>query len=86
MELDSVFEFISPQAIKIKGTRVGIEIVIDEFLSGASPEEILLRYSSLVIRTDLCENNLCDGYLLPTQQRADGCLRQSRAQTGGSRL
>ena len=81
MELDSVFEFISPQAIKIKGTRVGIEIVIDEFLSGASPEEILLRYSSLVIRTDLC-----DDYLLPTQQRADGCLRQSRAQTGGSRL
>ena len=47
MELESYFEFLSEDDIRIKGTRVGIETVLDDYLEGASPEEIPARYRSL---------------------------------------
>lgn len=47
MELESYFEFLDSEEIRIKGTRIGLEIVIEDFLEGASPEEIAVRYSSL---------------------------------------
>lgn len=47
MELESYFEILGSQDIRIKGTRIGIEIVIEDFLDGASPEEIVIRYPSL---------------------------------------
>ena len=47
MELESFFEFLSEDDIRIKGTRVGIETVLDDYLTGASPEEIAARYRSL---------------------------------------
>jgi uncharacterized protein (DUF433 family) len=47
MELESYFEFLSEDDIRIRGTRVGIETVLDDYLEGASPEEIAARYRSL---------------------------------------
>jgi uncharacterized protein (DUF433 family) len=47
MELESFFEFLSEDDIRIKGTRVGIETVLDDYLAGSSPEEIAARYRSL---------------------------------------
>jgi uncharacterized protein (DUF433 family) len=47
MKLDDYFEFLSEDDIRIKGTRVGIETVLDDYLEGASPEEIAARYRSL---------------------------------------
>lgn len=47
MELESYFEFLGEDNIRIKGTRVGIETVLDDYLEGASPEEIAARYRSL---------------------------------------
>ncbi|NOZ60463.1 MAG: DUF433 domain-containing protein, partial [Calditrichaeota bacterium] len=49
MELESYFEFVSPEDIRIKGTRVGIETVLDDYLEGASPEEIAVRYPTLTL-------------------------------------
>jgi len=49
MELESYFEFLSPEDIRIKGTRVGIETVLEDYLEGASPEEIAARYRSLTL-------------------------------------
>lgn len=49
MELKSYFEFLSPEDIRIKGTRVGIETVLEDYLEGASPEEIATRYRSLTL-------------------------------------
>jgi hypothetical protein len=40
MELKSYFEFLSPDDIRIKGTRVGIETVLDDYLNGSSPERL----------------------------------------------
>lgn len=47
MELENYFEFLNSQDIRIKGTRIGIEVVIEDFLEGASPEEIAVRYPNL---------------------------------------
>ena len=50
MELEKIFEFISPKTIRIKGTRVGIEVVIEKFLEGASPEEIRRHHPHLTLK------------------------------------
>ena len=49
MELGSYFDFLSPEEIRIKGTRVGIETVLEDYLEGASPEEIAARYRHLTL-------------------------------------
>lgn len=50
MNLTGIFEFISPKLIRIKGTRVGIEIVIEKFLDGASPDEIRRQHPHLTLK------------------------------------
>ena len=47
MILENYFEFLGSEDIRIKGTRIGVEIVIEDFLNGASPEEITVRYPNL---------------------------------------
>jgi len=47
MEIERYFEFIDENAIRIAGTRVGIETVLRDYQEGASPEEIVLRYPTL---------------------------------------
>ena len=47
MELENYFDFVEKDVIRIKGNRIGIEIVLEDYLEGASPEEILLRYPTL---------------------------------------
>lgn len=50
MELESNFDFLSHGAIRLKGTRIGIEIVLDDYLNGHSPEEISVRYRNLTLK------------------------------------
>jgi uncharacterized protein (DUF433 family) len=45
--LQEYFEFLDSGEIRIKGTRVGLEIVLRDYLLGAGPEEIVLRYPTL---------------------------------------
>jgi len=47
MILESYFEFINENTIRISGTRVNIETVLRDYNEGASPEEIVLRYPAL---------------------------------------
>jgi uncharacterized protein (DUF433 family) len=47
MEWNHYFDFLGPNEIRIKGTRVGIEFVLQAYLEGAGPEEIVLRYPTL---------------------------------------
>ncbi|MBM3242555.1 DUF433 domain-containing protein [Candidatus Poribacteria bacterium] len=50
MELESNFEFINSDTIRIKGTRVGIEVVIKNYLAGANPEQIVEDYPALTLK------------------------------------
>ncbi|HID62292.1 MAG TPA: DUF433 domain-containing protein [Anaerolineae bacterium] len=49
MELESYFDILSPEDIRIKGTRIGIETVLEDYQEGASPEEIAARYRNLTL-------------------------------------
>ena len=49
MRLEDYFEFVNDKAIFVKGTRIGIEVILRDYLEGASPEEILLRYPTLTL-------------------------------------
>ncbi|NJP10345.1 MAG: DUF433 domain-containing protein [Leptolyngbyaceae cyanobacterium RU_5_1] len=47
MQLEDYFEFLSPEDIRIKGHRIGIDNVLDYYLQGYTPEQILEHYPSL---------------------------------------
>ena len=47
MSLEEYFDFLSPEDVRIKGTRVGIESVVYAFQDGLSPEEVVQEYPSL---------------------------------------
>jgi uncharacterized protein (DUF433 family) len=47
MELENYFEFLSENDIRLKGTRIGIETILENFLNGSDPEEIAIRYTNL---------------------------------------
>jgi uncharacterized protein (DUF433 family) len=47
MELKDYFDFLSPDDIRIKGHRIGIDTVLELFLNGYTPEEIAALYPDL---------------------------------------
>ncbi len=49
INLNEYFDFLDQDDIRIKGTRVGLETVIDDYLNACSPEEIALRYPTLTL-------------------------------------
>ncbi|MBU4226132.1 MAG: DUF433 domain-containing protein [Chloroflexi bacterium] len=75
MELERYFDFLSPDDIRIKGTRVGIETVLDDYLDGASPEEIAARYRTLTLEQVYATIT----YYFHSQQEVDEYLERWRA-------
>lgn len=49
MTLNDYFEFLDIDDIRIKGTRVGIETILEDYLNAASPEEIAVRYPTVTL-------------------------------------
>jgi uncharacterized protein (DUF433 family) len=47
MQIEDYFEFLDPDDIRIKGHRIGIDDVIDYYLQGYTPEQILEDLPSL---------------------------------------
>ena len=48
MQLEDYFDFLSPDDIRIKGTRIGIETVLYDFIHRCrTPEEIAQSYRTL---------------------------------------
>ena len=75
MELKNYFDFLDVDDIRIKGTRVGIETVLDDYLSGASPEEIVARYRTLTLEQVYATIT----YYLRNQEEVDEYLERWRA-------
>ena len=85
MELASTFEFISPERIRIKGTRVGIEVVIEKFLEGASPEEIQRHHPHLTLKQIyatityyLFNREEIDAYIKAGHKRVEAAYEEQR--------
>jgi len=48
MQLEDYFNFLTPNDIRLKGTRIGIETILYDYIYHAkTPEEIANIYSSL---------------------------------------
>lgn len=43
MNWKTYFDFLSEDDIRVKGTRAGIETILDDYLNASSPEEIVQR-------------------------------------------
>jgi uncharacterized protein (DUF433 family) len=87
MELESYFEFIAADAIRIAGTRVGIETVVRDYREGASPEEIVLRYPTLsleqvhaTITFYLANRGKVEAYLTLVRQRQEEAAQAQQGQ------
>ena len=50
MQLEEYFDYLAPDDIRVKGTRVGIETILTDYLSlGLFPEQIATRYPTLTL-------------------------------------
>lgn len=49
INLNDYFDVAGDDDIRIKGTRVGIETVLEDYLNAVSPEEIAVRYPTLTL-------------------------------------
>ena len=47
MQLEDYFDFLAPDDIRLKGHRIGIDNVLDYYLEGYTPEEIVANLSAL---------------------------------------
>jgi uncharacterized protein (DUF433 family) len=48
MQLEDYFNFLAPDDIRLKGTRIGIESILYEYIHrGQTPEEIAQRFDSV---------------------------------------
>ncbi|NET91497.1 MAG: DUF433 domain-containing protein [Kamptonema sp. SIO1D9] len=75
MQLEDYFNFLSPDDIRIKGHRLGIDNVLEYFLDGYTPEEIAAIYPELqlekiyaTITYYLHNRSEIDAYLLRLRQ------------------
>jgi uncharacterized protein (DUF433 family) len=85
MELENYFEFINNKAIRIGGTRVGIETILRNYKQGASPEEIVLSYPTLsleqvhaTITYYLANQGKVDAYLEEVSQRQEKAWQEQQ--------
>lgn len=85
MELEKYFEFIDSKAIRIAGTRIGIETVLHNYLQGAGPEEIVLGYPTLsleqvhaTITYYLANREKVESYLGQVEQRQTEAWREQQ--------
>jgi len=75
MLLEDYLDFLSPDDIRIKGHRIGIQDAIKYYLSGYSPEEILEELPSLnlekiyaIITYYLANRTQIDNYMFRLEQ------------------
>jgi uncharacterized protein (DUF433 family) len=85
VELESYFEFLGDDVIRIAGTRVGIETGVGDYQDGASPEEIALRYPTLrleqihaTITYYLAHPDRVNAYLQRVRQQQEAAYQQSQ--------
>jgi uncharacterized protein (DUF433 family) len=74
VQLEDYFEFQSPEYTRVKGTRVPIDVLIEEFNRGAAPDKIQASYPT----TTLEQVYATITYYLHNHSQVDEYLRQGR--------
>jgi uncharacterized protein (DUF433 family) len=85
MRLEDYFDFVSTDEIRLRGTRIGVEAILSEYLDGALPEEIAVNYPPLTLEQVhaaityyLSHCTDMDQYLARWEERGDDSLRRQR--------
>ena len=79
MELESYFDFLAQDDIRVKGTRIGIETILYDYIHrGQSPEAIAACYPSLTLEQVYATIT----YYLPKEIKEGG--REGGGRDGGS--
>ncbi len=86
MQLESYFDFLSENDIRLKGTRIGIETILEDFFNGSAPEEIAIRYTNLsfeqvyaTITYYLHNREKVDAYMQAWRQYTDQACKEADA-------
>jgi len=75
MKLEDYFDFLTPNDIRVKGTRVGIETILLDYLElGLFPEDIVMRYPTLSLEAVYATIT----YYWHNQERMDTYLQEWR--------
>ena len=91
--LEQYLDFVSPDEIMIRGTRIAIQTVIYAYRTGWSAEEIQQQYPSLnaeqvygVIAYYLAHKSEMDAYILRNERRFEEARRRQREGPAGERI
>ena len=84
MQLEDYFEFLAPDDIRVKGTRVGIETILTDYLElGLFAEQIATRYPTLSVEQVYAtltyywrNRSQVDAYLRTIDQEIEGQRRE----------
>ncbi|NJL20984.1 MAG: DUF433 domain-containing protein [Leptolyngbyaceae cyanobacterium SM1_3_5] len=78
MQLEDYFDFLNADDIRIKGHRIGIDLVLEHYLDGYTTEETLAVYPDLslekiyaTITYYLSDRSKLDAYLLRVRQQRE---------------
>jgi uncharacterized protein (DUF433 family) len=79
--------------IRVAGTRIGLEIIIDAFNAGATPEEITYNYDTLqlphiysIVAYYLSHKPEVDAYLAQLDERTERIRQKTESQYGLEKL
>jgi len=75
--MNEYFDFLSADDIRIKGSRIGIETVLNDYFNAMSPEQIALRYPTLSLEQVYATIT----YYLHNQQDVENYLERWRSYT-----
>ncbi len=85
MVVEEYIEFVSERAIRVKGTRIGIETIVRDYQLGATPDEIILRYPTLsllqvyaVLTYYLANQPMVEAYLERVRQSQEEAWQEQR--------
>ena len=85
MKLEDYFEFVSADEILLRGTRIGIEAILTEYLEGALPEGIAINYPPVTLEQVhatityyLRQQETLDQYLGRWVERGNAALRRQQ--------
>jgi len=79
---DSAYvDVISPDEIRLKGTRVGLEQVVSAYLAGQLPEEIAVEFPTVTLE----QVHGVIAYYLRRREEVDAYLQRWRSRARGAR-
>ncbi|MDA2909502.1 DUF433 domain-containing protein [Nitrospiraceae bacterium AH_259_D15_M11_P09] len=85
MVVEEYIEFVSERAIRVKGTRIGIETIVRDYQMGATPDEVILRYPTLsllqvyaVLTYYLANQPMVEAYLERVRQSQEGAWQEQQ--------